>query len=233
MRPIVAAGLGVAAVVEASERLSVPLSEYSDQAVVAIYHAQQANSWMRNILEGFEATLTSLGLHSPTERIPAICFLDITGYTRLAEERGDVAAADLAQRLSRLVQQHSSRYGGTTVKWLGDGVMFHFPEPGNGVLAALDLMEAGVGHGLPPAHVGLHAGPVLLQEGDYFGRTVNVAARITDYARQGEVLVSQEVVDVMGDTPVDFTDIGPVELKGIAGTVRLHIARRGAEATAV
>ena len=49
--------------------------------------------------------------------------------------------------------------------------------------------------GLPPAHVGLHAGPVIFQEGDYYGQTVNVASRIADYARPGEVIVSQEVVD--------------------------------------
>ena len=61
------------------------------------------------------------------------------------------------------------------------------------------MVEAAVSVGLPPAHVGLHAGPVLFQEGDYFGRTVNITARIADYARPGEVLVSQEVVDASGD----------------------------------
>ena len=49
--------------------------------------------------------------------------------------------------------------------------------------------------GLPPAHVGLHAGPVLFQEGDYFGQTVNLTSRIADYARPGEVLVTQVLSD--------------------------------------
>ena len=85
------------------------------------------------------------------------------------------------------------------------------------MLAALDMVE-GVGDpGLPPAHVGIHAGPVVFQEGDYFGRTVNIAARIAEYARPGEVLVSQEVVDVADGRPVTFTEIGPVELKGVSG----------------
>jgi adenylate cyclase len=83
-------------------------------------------------------------------------------------------------------------------------------------------------HGLPPAHVGIHAGPVVFQEGDYFGRTVNLAARIGEYARPGEVLVTQEVVDASDAAPVSFVDIGPVELKGIPGTLRLHTARRSA-----
>jgi adenylate cyclase len=99
------------------------------------------------------------------------------------------------------------------VKWLGDGVMFYFEEPEDAVLAALDMVKLVASHALPPAHVGIHAGPVVFQEGDYFGRTVNIAARIADYARPGEVLVSQEVVDAGGGRPVTFTEIGPVELR--------------------
>ena len=107
--------------------------------------------------------------------------------------------------------------------------MFHFPQPAAGVLAALEMVDGASEAGLPPAHVGLHAGPVLFQGGDYFGRTVNVAARIADYARQGEVLVSQEVVEASGDgeaSGVGFTSIGPVELKGLTAPVRLYTARR-------
>jgi class 3 adenylate cyclase len=68
---------------------------------------------------------------------------------------------------------------------------------------------------------------VLFQEGDYFGRTVNISARIADYARPGEVLVSQEVVDESGDVGVGFAEVGPVELKGVSGSIRLYKARAG------
>jgi adenylate cyclase len=88
--------------------------------------------------------------------------------------------------------------------------MFYFREPSDAVLAALDMVEGVAIHALPPAHVGIHAGPVAFQEGDYFGRTVNLAARIAEYARPGEVVVSQEVVDAAEGTPVTFTEIGPV-----------------------
>ena len=67
---------------------------------------------------------------------------------------------------------------------------------------------------------------MVYQEGDYFGRTVNLAARIADYARPDEVLVSQEVVDAADAAPVSFVEIGPVELKGVPGTLRLYTARR-------
>jgi adenylate cyclase len=71
---------------------------------------------------------------------------------------------------------------------------------------------------------------VVFQEGDYFGRTVNIAARIAEYARPGEVVVSREVVDAAAGTPVTFTEIGPVELKGISGSPRLYSVRRGRRA---
>lgn len=74
--------------------------------------------------------------------------------------------------------------------------------------------------------MGLHSGPVLFQDGDYYGQTVNLAARIADYARPGEVLVSQAVVDASGDVAVVFTEIGPVDLKGVPQAIRLHVARR-------
>jgi adenylate cyclase len=114
------------------------------------------------------------------------------------------------------------------VKWLGDGVMFYFREPGPGVMAALEMVEGAASAGLPPAHVGLHAGPVIFQEGDYFGQTVNVASRIAEYARPGEVVVSQDVVDNSEGAGASFTEIGPVELKGVSGAMRLHAAHRQA-----
>ena len=67
---------------------------------------------------------------------------------------------------------------------------------------------------------------MIFQAGDYYGQTVNIASRIAEYARPGEVLVSQDVVDVSGGTPVVFREVGPVDLKGVSGAVRLHAASR-------
>jgi hypothetical protein len=61
--------------------------------VLAIWHAQQAQAWTANIIGGFEKALADAGLLKTLHRPPAICFLDITGYTRLTYERGDEAAA--------------------------------------------------------------------------------------------------------------------------------------------
>ncbi len=198
----------------------------SERAVIEMYRLQQTKTWTANIIEGLETMLAGAGLHSRLEHPPAMCFLDITGYTRLTQERGDAAAAGLAEQLGQLVQRTSIKYGGRPVKWLGDGVMFYFPNPGPGVVAALEMVEGVAEAGLPPAHVGLHAGPVIFQEGDYYGQTVNVASRIAEYARPGEVLVSQEVVDASAGSEVVYREIGPVELKGVSGPIHLHAASR-------
>lgn len=198
-----------------------------EQALVSIYHGQQEHAWTRGTVEYVEAALERAGLYRRLHRPPAMCFLDLTGYTRLTEERGDEAAAELAARLRTLVRRSSREHGGQPVKWLGDGVMFYFPDPGSAVLGALDMVEGVAAHALPPARVGIHAGPVIFQEGDYFGRTVNIASRIAEHAMPGQVLVSQEVVDAVDRKSVTFTEIGAVELRSVTGAVRLHSARRG------
>jgi adenylate cyclase len=205
------------------------MSVLTERCVLAMYHLQQTRAWTGSIVTGVEMQLAAAGLHSRLEHPPAMCFLDITGYTRLTQERGDAAAADLAERLGRIVHRASVQHGGRPVKWLGDGVMLHFPQPGHGVVGALDMVVAIAEAGLPPAHVGLHAGSVIFQEGDYYGQTVNVASRIADFARPGEVLVSQEVVDASDVEEVVFREVGPVELKGVSGTMRLHVAARGGD----
>jgi len=204
------------------------MSALTERAVIAMYHLQQTKAWTANILEGVEQQLAAAGLHSRLEHPPAMCFLDITGYTRLTQERGDAAAAHVAEELGWIVRQTSVRHGGRAVKWLGDGVMLHYPSPRSGVVAALEMVEAVSAAELPPAHVGLHAGPVIFQEGDYYGQTVNLASRIADYARAGEVIVSQSVVDASTESPIAFRAVGPVELKGVVGAVELYAASRSA-----
>ena len=218
-----ATGPEISAVAEAAaERVSGPIED----ALVAMYRAQLRNAVISNIVDSVTAHLAASGLAQPGKAPPAMCFLDITGFTRLTSERGDKAAADLADVLGRLVTRVAVEHGGRPVKWLGDGVMFHFREPGPGVIAALTMADEVPRAGLPPAHVGLHAGPVVFQDGDYYGATVNLASRIADYARPGEVLVSRAVVDATSDARIDFAALGEIELKGAAGPMELLVARR-------
>lgn len=223
IEPVIAAGGGPDEVGNAD--LSTRLAPLAEQTFTAMYHAHQMRGWTSNIVDAFEVMMERAGIRSRLERLPAICFLDISGYTRLTQEQGDDAAAEVAASVARLVRRNSLEHGGKLIKWLGDGVMFHFPDPGPGVRAALEMVGGIADAGLPPCHVGLAAGPVLYQEGDYFGQTVNLSARIADYARANEVLVSHAVADASRDEAVRYDDLGPVELKGVAGTV--HLLRAG------
>jgi adenylate cyclase len=173
-----------------------------------------------------ESTLERLGLHHTVAEPPAMCFLDLSGYTRFTEERGDEAAAATAATLGRLVQLNAQGHGGRAVKWLGDGVMLYFPECDGAVISTLELADGVPAAGLPPAHTGIDAGPVILQDGDYFGRTVNTAARIASHAEPGEVLVSDDVVRSTRNPALRFTDLGLVALKGLPHPIRLHRASR-------
>jgi adenylate cyclase len=161
-------------------------------------------------------------------RPPAIAFLDLTGFTALAEERGDEAAAELAASLAGVVHEAVRELRGRAVKWLGDGVMFYFADPRDASASGLDLVERAERATSVPARMGINAGAVIAQEGDYFGRTVNVAARIADYARPREVLVSEDARQSAGSLDVAFELVGDVPLKGLSRPVRLHRATRAA-----
>jgi adenylate cyclase len=153
-------------------------------------------------------------------------FLDLVGYTHLTEERGDEVAAELAGTLSELVERSSRAHDGAPVKWLGDGVMFHFRDPADAVTFSLEMVQQVPNAGLPPAHIGVAAGPVVAQGGDYFGRTVNLASRIAGRARGGQVLVSKSVADAAAREQVGFIEVGEVNLKGFAKPVEVFEARR-------
>ena len=177
-----------------------------------------------SVTEGFmeERGITPRQQRQP----PAIAFLDLAGYTALAEERGDQAAAELAANLAGVVQEAAQTRGCRPVKWLGDGVMFHFSDSARAVLSGLELVEQTERAVSVPARIGIDAGAVIVQEGDYFGRTVNIAARIADYARPHEVLVSERAMQSAGAAEVEFELVGDVPLKGVSRSIRLHRATR-------
>jgi adenylate cyclase len=157
---------------------------------------------------------------------PAIAFLDISGYTRLTEELGDEASAAMPMRLATLVEDAASKHSGRTVKWIGDGVELYFRHPLNAVRCALELRDRIAEAELPGTHVGINAGPVVYENGDFYGRTVNIAARIAAYAEEGQVLVSEEVVSAGASDEVLFTRVGPVSFKGVSRHVVVYEAER-------
>jgi adenylate cyclase len=174
-----------------------------------------------------ETALEDAGVRTRPARTPeAAVFADLSGYTQLTEESGDEVAADVALAFAQLVGEVATQHRGSIVKLLGDGVLLHFPDPGDAVRASLDLAERAPAQGLPPTHIGVNAGPMLYDQGDYFGRTVNVASRIASHAPAGRIYVGESLVGTVAQDGFTLTDLGTFELKGVAEPMTLYEARR-------
>ena len=158
---------------------------------------------------------------------PVVAFVDLSGFTSLTAGAGDRDAAVLAARFEDEVVERTRAHGGRVVKMLGDGAMLHFERPAAALHAGVEMVADLPAAGLPRCRVGAHRGPVVSHNGDLYGSTVNIAARINDYARPGEVLVSAEVLAEDGGIDgLDLEEIGEVTLKGVPLPVVLHRARR-------
>lgn len=198
-----------------------------DGSTTAIYRRMQEHAWMSDLVEHLELALVEAGVYTKPERPPAtMAFMDLSGYTALTEERGDETAAELATSLAQLVQRTATHHDGEAMKFLGDGVMFRFRDPAAGVRGALEVVGETAPLGLPPAHVGMHIGAVIERDGDVFGRTVNLASRLSGKAGPGEVLVTRDVADAC-EGAIGFTPLGKVGLKGVAEPVPLFRAEAG------
>jgi class 3 adenylate cyclase len=153
-----------------------------------------------------------------------VVFVDLSGYTRLTEERGDEVAVGLAVTLQRASEAVAADNQGRLVKLLGDGAMLWFPDAERGLRAALTVVRALGADGKLPAHAGVHAGPVIERDLDLFGGTVNLASRLAAAAGPGEVLASQEVRDAVDNPMVRFERAEGVVLKGITRPIPLFRA---------
>ena len=128
-----------------------------------------------------------------------VAFTDLEGFTRFTEQKGDEAASQLVAEHHRTIGPIVRSRGGRVVKRIGDGLLLTFPEPEAGVLACIELVDT------PPVplrlRAGLHVGDVVVTRDDVFGHVVNVAARIAESAKGGEVVVSGDVRDAAANLP--------------------------------
>ena len=168
-----------------------------------------------------ERTLEELGLIPERPAVlPGIAFVDLTGFTRLSEEAGDETAAGVSLRLGEIARATAARHGGRVVKLLGDGVLLRFPDAPTAVSGSIALLAALPTAGLPSGHAGISCGRVIEREGDVFGRTVNLAARVADVAPGGSLYVTASVVEAIDGLGHDVEPVAAAELQGI-GTVPL------------
>jgi adenylate cyclase len=131
--------------------------------------------------------------------IHTFLFADLVGYTALAEAEGDDRAVEVAVGLQRRVRGMLEDHSAEQVKAIGDGLMLRCFEPEAAIMLGLRLVEElDAENGFPPVRVGIHTGPAIANEGDWYGRTVNVAARLCSVAPGGEVMVSESTRDAVG-----------------------------------
>jgi adenylate cyclase len=162
----------------------------------------------------------------PGAREVTVGFADLVGFTRLGEE---VDAGELGRVAQRLVGLTVENLRGEVrlVKTIGDAAMLISPDAASLLEVALDLVDAADAEGrdFPQLRIGLASGKALNRAGDWYGRPVNIASRITTIARPGSVLATREVRDAGGDG-YRWSSAGARSLKGVDGPVRLYRVRR-------
>jgi len=225
MNPLLRSGLPEQQMLEIALPQGRIAQQFDERVLVWLHRRHVEHGMIESVLEHVEAAIERTGaIRRPPRQVPAIAFLDLSGFTALTEERGDQAAVDLTVKLSDLVRSATGHHGGRAVKFLGDGVMCYFARPVEGVLAALDMVKEAPRVSLPPARVGLHAGPVIARDSDFFGRTVSIASRVVAHAQAEQVVVTEDVRTLCHSNEVRFEPLGAVALKGITAPVALHHA---------
>jgi adenylate cyclase len=151
----------------------------------------------------------------------AIAFADLAGYTRLTEEAGELHALDVVERFTDAVTA-TLPDDARVIKSIGDGVMIVGSDPAALAAWAVGFQRRHTERPLP--RLAVHHGYVLYRDGDYYGREVNIAARVVARAAGGEVLVTRSIVEAAG-SELEFERIGEVRLKGFKGATEIFLAR--------
>ncbi len=167
-----------------------------------------------------------------TDSDATFVFADIAGFTALTEAHGDEQAATLVADFSEAVRGELPA-GALHVKTIGDALMLRIPDPGEAILLGLTLTHRLMrGHEAPAVRVGLHHGPAVERNGDYFGATVNLAARVSGLASGGEVLVTGGTAARAPDLEgVFYESRGRQALRGVREPVEIFAAVPQAEST--
>jgi adenylate cyclase len=196
--------------------LTTPLMIYMHRHFLRHFVEQDLIATVESELEGDASEV--LG-----ELTVAIAFADLVGFVRFTEEEGELEALDLLERFVVTVD-NSLPPSARVVKNIGDGVMIVGNDPVELTDWAIDFQEGFERRSRP--RIGVHYGRTLYRDGDYYGRNVNLAARVVARAHAGEVLVTEPVRDSVPETPALFFEaIGAVQLKGFKEPTSLYIAR--------
>jgi adenylate cyclase len=158
----------------------------------------------------------------------AVMFTDIVGSTRLTEEHGDDAMQKIVRAHNKIVRESLRNYAGVEVKHTGDGIMASFKSVANSVDASREMMRgiAAFNKGASDIpleiRIGLNAGTPIAEDGDLYGTTVQISARLCDKAEDGGIAVSNLVKELAAGSSAQFTEMGEMELKGVSDAVKVY-----------
>ncbi len=149
-----------------------------------------------------------------------VLFADVSGSTKLYETVGDAAAHAAIDLCVKLFANITEQHGGRVIKTIGDEIMAIFPQAAQAGRAAVDI-QLGIA-GMAPVEkvrlgvrIGLHFGPVVERDGDVFGDTVNLSARLTEMASRGQIITSLETVEQLDDLrKLDCRKLYAIPVKG-------------------
>jgi adenylate cyclase len=193
--------------------LAAPLTEYLHGRYLRFYLEQDVVGHMERELGSDTAQIAQVPV--------ALCFIDLTGFTRYTEEEGDLEALDVVETFVETVEATLPPEA-TIVKTIGDEVMVVAPDPGALTEWALSLLERFPLR--PRPRVGIHYGDAVYRDGDYFGSHVNLAHRVVNRAHAGELLATDRVIEAVERREgIQFEPIGEVSLKGFPEPTALFV----------
>ena len=211
------------------------LSPLAERAVALKLEAQgtalplDVKTSIDRVASSLERERPDLRTHAAPDGTVTLLFTDIEGSTALNEKVGDRRWIELLRIHNAIVREHVAAQNGFEVKSSGDGFMVAFSSARRGIACAVGIQRAlaDLAEKAPEdavrVRIGLHTGEAIAEEGDFYGRHVNFAARVGAAADGGEILVSSLLRELTGSSgEFEFDEGHEVQLKGLAGTHRVY-----------
>ena len=213
-------GVETAEQMEAISRQVLPLAgpvlDQIHQRYLQFFVEQDVVGHMESDLDGTAVDLGRMRV--------AIAFADLTGYTRMTEEEGELTAVDAVERFVEAVEA-TLPDDARVIKTIGDEAMIIGADPSALTDWAVGFQSMQTERPLP--RIAVHCGVALYRDGDYYGRDINIASRVAARSAGGEVLVTRPVVDAVASAPyLEFERIGEVRLKGFSESTEVFVARQ-------
>ena len=197
--------------------LAGPILDQIHQRYLHFFVEQDVVGHMESDLDGTAVDLGRMRV--------AIAFADLTGYTRMTEEEGELSALDAVERFVEAVEV-TLPDDARIIKTIGDEAMIIGSDAAALTDWAVGFQAMQTERPLP--RIALHCGVALFRDGDYYGRDINIASRVAARSAGGEVLVTRPVVEVAG-SHLEFERIGEVTLKGFSESTEVFVARQRRE----